>query len=86
MKSTGSGALDQQAPKTSGQLSASQRLDQPPDDPRAIDDTLDRLWRVAAVLPPRELTVVSADQRAAHLRPTVAASEASGAEHDGAAP
>ena len=61
-------------------------LDQPPDDPRSIDDTLDRLWRVAAVLPPRELTVVSADQRAAHLRPTVAASEASVAEHDGAAP
>lgn len=53
-------------------------LDQPPDDPRAIDDSLDRLWRVAAVLPPRELTVVSADQRAAHLRSTVA-------EHDGAA-
>jgi V/A-type H+/Na+-transporting ATPase subunit B len=43
-------------------------LDQPTDEPRPMADTLDRLWRVAAVLPTRELTVVSAAQRTAHLR------------------
>jgi V/A-type H+-transporting ATPase subunit B len=42
-------------------------LDQPADEPRQMVDTLDRLWRVVAVLPPRELTVVSAEQRAQHL-------------------
>ena len=37
-------------------------LDQPSGEPRTMVDTLDRMWRVVAVLPARELTVVSAAQ------------------------
>ena len=42
-------------------------LDQDPHETRTLDDTLDRAWEVAAVLPPRELTMVSDQQRREHL-------------------
>jgi len=41
-------------------------LDQPGREARTLDETLDRLWRVATVVPVRELTLVSRDQIAAH--------------------
>ncbi len=44
----------------------SEVLDQLPREARTLEDTLDRLWRVAAVVPARELTMVSAEQIAAH--------------------
>lgn len=34
---------------------------------RTLDDTLDRLWQIAATLPTRELTMVSRDEIDAHL-------------------
>ena len=36
------------------------------DDARTLDDTLDRLWRIAAIVPSRELTMVSIDQIRQH--------------------
>jgi V/A-type H+-transporting ATPase subunit B len=39
---------------------------QHPDEQRSLDQTLDRCWEVAHVLPDRELTSVSADLLAAH--------------------
>lgn len=38
---------------------------------RALPDTLDRMWAALAVLPERELTMVTSQQRADHLPPAV---------------
>jgi V/A-type H+-transporting ATPase subunit B len=43
---------------------------QRPGERRDIDDTLDRMWRALAVLPRRELTMLSSAQLAAHLTET----------------
>jgi V/A-type H+-transporting ATPase subunit B len=43
----------------------SELLDQPADEARSLDETLDRAWRIAATLPRRELTMVSAEEIAA---------------------
>jgi len=37
-------------------------IDQPPHRPRTLDATLDLAWAIAGVLPPRELTMVTAAQ------------------------
>jgi V/A-type H+-transporting ATPase subunit B len=42
-------------------------LGQRPDEGRSLDETLDRAWRALAALPRRELTMVAAQQIAAHL-------------------
>jgi V/A-type H+-transporting ATPase subunit B len=44
-------------------------LDQPPDEPRPLDDTLDRAWRVVGRLPRRELTMVPEEELVAHYVP-----------------
>jgi V/A-type H+-transporting ATPase subunit B len=44
-------------------------VDQRPDEGRALDDTLDRGWRALSVLPRRELSMLSAQQIAAHYVP-----------------
>ncbi len=44
----------------------SEFLDQPADEARSLDETLDRAWSIAATLPRRELTMVSADQIATY--------------------
>jgi V/A-type H+-transporting ATPase subunit B len=41
-------------------------LDQPGPEARTLDETLERLWRVAAVVPARELTMVTPAQIEAH--------------------
>ncbi len=61
-------------------------LDQPPGEPRTMVDTLDRMWRVVAVLPARELTVVSAAQRAEHLATAQAATAKDRDRKPGGAP
>jgi V/A-type H+-transporting ATPase subunit B len=40
---------------------------QRPDEDRSVTDTLDRIWRALAVLPRRDLTMLPAEQVAAHL-------------------
>jgi V/A-type H+/Na+-transporting ATPase subunit B len=47
-------------------------VDQRADESRSLDDTLERAWRVASVLPKRELTMVSASDLRAHYREEVA--------------
>lgn len=42
-------------------------VDQAPSENRPMRETLDRLWSALATLPTRELSMVSAQQRAAHL-------------------
>jgi V/A-type H+-transporting ATPase subunit B len=42
---------------------------QGPDEARTLDDTLDRAWATAAVLPVRELTMVTRQQIDDHLPP-----------------
>jgi V/A-type H+-transporting ATPase subunit B len=42
---------------------------QHPQEPRTLDDTLDRAWRIASILPTRELTMVTAEQATAHASP-----------------
>ena len=42
-------------------------VDQSPSENRPMDETLDRLWTALALLPTRELSMVSAEQRTAHL-------------------
>jgi V/A-type H+-transporting ATPase subunit B len=42
-------------------------IDQSPSENRPISETLDRLWTALALLPTRELSMVSAQQRRAHL-------------------
>ncbi len=37
-------------------------IDQPPHRPRTLDATLDGAWAIAGILPPRELTMVTAAQ------------------------
>lgn len=44
-----------------------QVIGQSPGHTRTMDETLDRIWQALAVLPDRELTMVSAEQRAQHL-------------------
>ena len=46
-----------------------QLLDQHADEPRTLDDTLDRAWIALAALPRRELTMLSEDLVRAHLDP-----------------
>jgi V/A-type H+-transporting ATPase subunit B len=43
-------------------------LSQEPDESRSLEETLDRAWQVASVLPPNELTSVSADEIATFYR------------------
>jgi len=43
-------------------------VDQEVDESRSLDETLERVWRVASVLPRRELTMVSTDDLAAYYR------------------
>lgn len=43
-------------------------LDQQPRERRAMEETLERCWRVAAVLPRRELTMLSKPLLDAHLQ------------------
>ena len=42
-------------------------VNQSPSENRSMDETLDRLWAALAMLPVRELTMVSAHQRESHL-------------------
>jgi V/A-type H+-transporting ATPase subunit B len=42
-------------------------VNQSPSENRSMDETLDRLWAALAMLPVRELTMVSAQQREAYL-------------------
>jgi len=44
-------------------------LRQRPDEERPLDDTLDRVWRAVAVLPRRELTMLTPDQLDRRYRP-----------------
>ena len=44
-------------------------LDQGTTDARTLDQTLDRAWNVASIIPTRELTMVSTEQIAAQVRP-----------------
>ena len=45
-------------------------LSQPLEESRSLQDTLDRAWNVASVLPPAELSMVSPDTLQARYRPT----------------
>jgi V/A-type H+/Na+-transporting ATPase subunit B len=47
----------------------SELVDQRQDESRTLDQTLDRAWRVAAVLPRQELTMLPAALLDAHLDP-----------------
>jgi V/A-type H+/Na+-transporting ATPase subunit B len=45
-------------------------LSQPLEESRSLDDTLDRAWAVASVLPRAELSMISPEAVQGHYRPT----------------
>jgi len=57
-------------------------LDQRPDESRSLDETLARAWRVVSVLPPEELTMLSAGDVAAYYSPAHDAPAADAAGSD----